>query len=208
MVVVQGLAVDGPDGGHGGGELLLVLGEELEFVHRDRFEVERAGQGVDLSPGSDHQGRVFVVGHRGVFRIGVWVPDAGDRERIGGEERAVDVIVAMADLVDALLGGADAVLQDAVSDFGLAVVAQDAVHLGGVEEVGEEHVGDRHEDESDEDFPDQAVGFEPERGRYDVAREDLCLVREFAGSGPERLGGESVTFLTHCGKNSVGEVQI
>ena len=208
VVVVQRRAVDGPDGRDGCRELLLVLRELLQFVERHRFEVDRPGQRVQLPPCPDHQRGVVVVGERGVFRIGVGLPHARDRERVGREERAVDVVVAVAYFVDALLGGADAVLENAVFDHRLAVVAQDAVHLGRVEEVGEEDVGDRHEDESDQDLADQTVGAEPERGRHHAVRENLRLVCQLLCACPKRFGSESVSFFAHRGKISFNRMQI
>ena len=114
----------------------------------------------------------------------------------------------MAYFVDALLGGADAVLENAVFDHRLAVVAQDAVHLGRVEEVGEEDVGDRHEDESDQDLADQTVGAEPERGRHHAVRENLRLVCQLLCACPKRFGSESVSFFAHRGKISFNRMQI
>ena len=208
MVVVQRLAVYGPDRRHGGRELLLVLREGLELVHRDRLEVERAGQGVELLPRPDHQRGVFVVGQRGVFRVRIGVPDPGDRERIGGEERAVDVVVAEADLVELLLRRADAVLQDPVLDHRLAVLAQDAVHLGRVEEVREDDIGDRDEDEAQDDLADQPVCLQLEGHRHDVVRQCLSLVRELFGACPNCVGSESVRFFPHRGKISFVKMQI
>ena len=155
------------------------------------------------SSSNDHQRGVFVLGQCGVFRVGVGLPHARNRERVGREERPVDIAVAVADFIDTPLGGADAVLEDAVFDDRLAVVAQDAVHLGGVEEIGEDDVGDRHEDEPDQDFANQAVGAQPERGRHHVVREDLRFVRQLPRTGPQRPGIESVSFLLHRGKNSL-----
>ena len=195
MVVVQRRAVDGPDGRDRRRHFLLVAGECLQFVEGHRFEVEYAGQRVELLPGADHQRGEVVPGHRGVFGVGVGLPHAVDRHRVGREERAVDVVVAVADFVHAPLRGAYAVLQDAVLDDQVAVVADDAVHLGGVEEVREEHVGDRDEDEADQYFPDQAVGAQAERRRDHVARQRLRFLCQ-------RLRVESLPFLLHCGKNS------
>ena len=109
--------------------------------------------------------------------------------------------VAVADFVHFPLRRADAVLQDAVADDDFAVVAQDAVHLGRVEEVGEEDVGDRDENESDEDFADQPVGPQTERRRDDFARERRRLVRERLRFAGEALRAESLLFLLHRGKN-------
>jgi len=97
---------------------------------------------------------------------------------------------------------------NAVFDHRLAVVAQDAVHLGRVEEVGEEDVGDRHEDESDQDLADQAVGAEPERGRHHAVRENLRLVCQLLCACPKRFGSESVSFFAHRGKISFNRMQI
>ena len=197
VVVVQRRAVDGPDGRHGRRELLLVLREGLQLVHRDRFEVERAGQGVELPPRRDHQRREFVLLERCVLRGGVGLPDARQRERVGREERTVDVVVAVAHGVDPPLGRADALLQDAVADDQLAVVAVDTVDLRRVEEVGEEDVGDRDEDESDEDFADQAIGAQPERGAHDLACQHLRLVREHLCLVCEAPGGGCLLILRH-----------
>ena len=195
MVVVQRRAVDGPYGRDRRRHLLLVAGECLQFVERHRFEVEYAGQRIELFPGADHQRGEVVPGHRGVFGVGIRLPHAVEGHRVGREERAVDVVVAVADFVHAPLRGADAVLQDAVLDHQVAVVADDAVHLGGVEEVREEHVGDRDENEADEYLADQTVGAQAERGGDHVARQCLRLVRQ-------RVCIRSLPFLPHRGKNS------
>ena len=195
VVVVQRRTVDGPDGRNRRRHLLLVLREGLQFVERHRFEVERAGQRVELPPRADHQRGVVVVEQRGVFGVGVGLPDAFDRHRVGREERTVDVVVAVAYFVHVALRRADAVLQDAVFDHQIAVLADDAVHLRGVEEVGEEYVGDRDENEADEYLADQTVGAQAERGGDHVARQCLRLVRQ-------RVCIRSLPFLPHRGKNS------
>ena len=79
----------------------------------------------------------------------------------------------------------------------LAVVAQDAVHLRGIEEVGEEDIGDRHQDEPDDDLADEPVGAQAERGGHDLACERRGLLGE-----DERLVGETLRavaspFLAH-----------
>ena len=109
----------------------------------------------------------------------------------------------MAYFIDPLLGAADAVLEDAVLDDRFAVVAQDAVHLGRVEEIREDDVGDRDEDETDQNLADQTVGAQLERGRHHIARECLRFVRQLPRAGPQRPGIESVSFLPHRGKNSL-----
>ncbi len=178
IVVAQGFAIDGPERRHGGRQLFLVVGEPLQLVERHRCEVELPGEGVELPPRADHQGGEFVLGHRGVLRRRVGLPHLGDRERIGGEERTVDVVVAVADLVEPALRRADAVLQDAVFDNQLAVVAVDAVHLRRVEEIGEDDVGDRYEDEPHQNLADEAVGPQPERRGDHLARQCFGFVRE------------------------------
>lgn len=208
VVVVQRLAVDGPDGRNGGRHLLLVLRELLQLVERYRLGVERAGQAVDVHPRADHQRRVVVVGHRGVFRGGVGFGDALDGERVGGEERAVDVVVAFVDFVDLALCRADSVLENAVAEHQFAVGARDAVHLGRIEEVGEEHVGDGDEDESDEHLAQQPVGPQPEGGRHHLARNDLRLMRKELRLVCEGLGIEYLLFSCHDLKNWVAMVQI
>ena len=194
VVVVQCRTVDGPDGRNRRRHLLLVHRERLQFVERHRFEVEHAGQCVELFPGADHQRGVVVLGQRGVFGVGVGLPHPVDGHRVGREERTVDVIVAVADFIHAPLRGAYAFLQDAVFDYQVAVLADDAVHLRGVEKVREEHVGNRNEDETDEYLADKAVGTQAERGGDHVVRQRLRFMRQ-------RLRVESLPFLLHPGKN-------
>ena len=110
--------------------------------------------------------------------FGIGLPNALDEERVGSEERAVDVVVPRADVVDAALGRADAVLQDTVADDQLAVVAVDAVDFRRIEKVGKYGVDDRNEDESEQNFPQQPVGAQPERSVYRLVRKRFGLAGE------------------------------
>ena len=201
-VVAQRRAVDGPDGRYGGRHLALVVGEGLQLVERDRFEIERAGQRIELPPGALHQRRVGVALQRSVFLVGIGRVDPVDGQRVGRKERAVDEVVAVADVVHLALRCADAVLEDAVFDDEVPVFADDAVHLGRIEKGGEDHVGERHEDESDQDPADEPVGAQAERGRDDLAREHLRFAYQ------SRLLVRRLFFLCHPEKTPWPMVQI
>ncbi len=184
-VVVEACAVDGPDGRNGGRHLLLVAGQRLQLVERHRLEIEFAREGVELLPRADHQRGVLVAREGCVFLVGIGHGGAVRRGAVGGEERTVDVVVAVADLLHAGPGRADALLQDAVAELQLAVFAVDAVHLRGVEKRGEDEVGQRHDDESRDDAAQQPVRAQAEGdagrlrglGRPLRPRRGLCIRR-------------------------------
>ena len=188
--VAQLVAVDRPRGGDRRGEFLLVLGQDLQLVERDGLQVELPCQRIHLLPCADHQRRVAVVGHGAVLFAGVFRVDAVERERVGREERAVDRLVAVADLGDLALGGLQPVLHDAVLHHQLAVRTVDAVHLRRIEEIGKEDVGHRDEDESDEYFAQQAVGTQPERSRDNFVGKGLRIESVFFFAMPEKTQRE------------------
>ncbi len=157
-LVAQLGAVDGPYCGYCGGELLLVFRQRLQFVERDRFEIEAAGELVEFAPCGEHRGRIVVADYVLVFLVVVRRIDPLHGERVGRKEGAVDVIVAMAYLLEFALRRADSVLQDLVSELQLAVLVDQTVEFGGVEQRRKEYVGYRYDDE-----PYEHVAYETVR---------------------------------------------
>ena len=167
----------------------------MQFVQRHRFEVEYASQRVQLLPCTDQQRGEIVVCQSCVFRIGIGLPYAFYGERIGSEERTVDIVVARADVVDAASGRPDAVLQNAIADDQFAVVAVDAIDFGRIEEIGEDRIDDRYEDESQQNLAQQFVRSQPERRGHRLVCKRIGFVGEgFDGGFP----GKSFHGLKNC----------
>lgn len=136
---------------------LLVLGENLQFVERQRFGVGLPRQRIEFHPCRCHQRGVLVVLQVGVFGIGVRFVDSVYSHRICREQSAVDISVAMLYLVEFALQGTYAVLHYVVLDFQFAVLAADNRHFRSEREIRECRVEQRYGYESEQQFAQQAV---------------------------------------------------
>ena len=172
-VSAQVAFVDRPDGGNRFGHHLLVFAEFLQLVERFGLEVQQSAHSVQLFPGRNHQGRVEVVVQVFVFAVRVGGIDSLHIQRIGAEQRTVDAVVAVADLLQPGRSGAQFVVQHVVFDQQFVVVTTDAVHFGRVEKERKKHVYDRSEDESDQHFSQSPVEFDPKRDGDDLVSEGL-----------------------------------
>ena len=108
-----------------------------------------------------------------VFAVRVGSIDSLHIQRIGAEQRTIDAVVAVADLLQPGRSGAQFVVQHVVFDQQFVVVTTDAVHFGRVEKERKKHVYDRSEDESDQHFSQSPVEFDPKRDGDDLVSEGL-----------------------------------
>jgi len=114
------------DGRHGGHALVLGAGHLVDFVHRLRLDVETLRQLVDTLRGALQEGAVFqVVELRVAFHAADAAMAFGRADRLGGEDGAVEVVVALLEVLQHLLGTVDTI----VEQFRLAAeLSQLALH--------------------------------------------------------------------------------
>ena len=82
---------------------------------------------------------------------------ATERERVGREEYAVDVLVAVVYVVDFALQSADTVLQNVVLKYKFAILVVDGVEFRRVEEVRHGEVDERNDDETEQNLAQQRI---------------------------------------------------
>ena len=133
-------AVDRPNCGYGTRHILLASSQGLQLVHRERSGVDVACQSVYREPGRGHQLGVLIALKMSIFRVVIRVVYALQGERVGREERAIDITITMVNLIYLALCRAYAVLQNFIFQHQLAVFGCDMVHLWGVEEVRYRHI--------------------------------------------------------------------
>ena len=185
--------VDRPDRGDRVGHQLLAFGHDLELVERFRLLIQQPRHPVQLEPRTDHLRGVRIVLHAAVFRGGVGRVDAVHAQRVDAEQRAVDPVVPVAQLVE--FGGrrSDFVAEHFVLEHQFVVSLADTIHFRSIEKEREQQVGDRGQNESDQYFPQDAV--EP-----DAQRDGDHLVGQ-------RLRIEFVSFFRHFVNSAPGSTQ-
>ena len=174
-VAAQFPAVERPDRGNRFGHQRFVFGQHLEFVERFGLQVQHPGHCVEVSPRADHLRRVHVSFQEAVFRVGIGRIDSVQVQRVGGEQRAVHVVVAVTQFLQ--FGGrrADFVVQDVVLQHQFVVPFADAVHLRRVEEKGEEQVDHRSQDKADQHLPQNPIEPDAERDRHHLVGQGLWI---------------------------------